>query len=76
MRTTISLSISPAEVKKTKTLARKRGFMTVSDYLRFLLSQDDADLISETEILRRGQESEKLYRQGKLIKAKSLADLV
>ncbi len=57
-------------------MAEKRGFDTTSDYLRFLISQDDTDLIGEDELVKRTGEIEKLYKAGKLIRAKSMADLL
>lgn len=76
MRTTISIAVTPREVEKTKRLARKRGFPTVSGYFRFLLAQDDVDLISEAELIRRSAEADRLRRGGKLIAAKSMSELL
>lgn len=76
MRTTISITATPREVEKTKKLAKKRGFPTVSGYFRFLLAQDDVDLISEVELIRRSEEADRLYKGGKLIAAKSLSELL
>lgn len=76
MRTTISFSVPKTKATRTRRLAKTRGFRSVSEYLRFLVSLDDTDLIiSEEELLRRGKEAERLHREGKLIEAKSLADL-
>lgn len=74
MHTTISFNATSAEAVKTRKLARARGFRTTSDYLRYLLAQDDVDLISEHELVERAKDVEKLHRTGKLIRAKSLAD--
>lgn len=76
MRTTISIAVTPREVEKTKRLARKRGFPTVSGYFRFLLAQDDVDLISEAELIRRSKEAGRLHKRGKLIAAKSMSELL
>ena len=76
MRTTISVSLDPRTVTKTLQRARKRGFPNMSDYLRFLLSSDDTALISETEILRRSKQADVFHKTGKLVKTKSLADLL
>jgi hypothetical protein len=76
MRTSISFNLSVAEAARTRRLAKKRGFSTTSDYLKFLLSQDDVELISEDEIVRTFGTVKKLHRAGKLVKAKSLADLL
>ncbi len=72
MRTTISLSVPKTEAKKAQTLAQARGFRTLSDYLRFLLSQDDQTLISENELVSRSKEAMKLHLTNKLIKARSM----
>ncbi len=76
MRTTISLSVPKMEAEKARILARARGFRTLSDYLRFLLSQDDQTLISEDEIIQRSKETTRLHKTNKLIKAKSMADFL
>lgn len=76
MRTTISVSLNKASVTKIKRLATKRGFHTASDYLRFLLDQDDVDLISESELIARTKEADSLHRNNKLIRAKSLAEFM
>ena len=76
MRTTISVAVTPREAEKTKQLARKHGFKTTSDYLRFLMAEDDVSFISEDEVLRRGREVEHLARTGALIKGKRMRDFV
>lgn len=76
MRTTISIAATPREVERTKKLAKKRGFPTVSGYFRFLLAQDDVDLISEAELIRRSKETDRLHKRGKLIAAKSMSELL
>ncbi len=75
MRTTISVSISAEEAKKTSQLARQRGFRTTSEYLRFLMAEDDVDLITEDEVLRRSKEAAELHKKGKLPILHSLKDL-
>ena len=76
MRTTISFSVTPTEAKKTQRIVRKRGFPTTSAYIRFLLDQDDVELISEAELARRAREVDELYTKGELIEAPSLAALI
>ena len=76
MRTSISFNLSKREALKTRKLARARGFRTTSDYLRFLITQDDVDLISEHELVRRAQSVDRLHRTGKLMRARSMKDLV
>ncbi len=76
MRTTISLSVTPQVAIKTRRLARKRGFPSVSEYVRFLISADDEVFISEDELLQRSREAHRLHKSGKLIQANSLKDLL
>ncbi|MBP6945454.1 hypothetical protein KBD61_06130 [Patescibacteria group bacterium] len=76
MRQALSISLRPEELKRTRHLARKRGFSVISDYVRFLVAQDDDDLISADELVKRSKETEILYKQGKLIKARSIKDLL
>jgi len=76
MRQDLSISLRPEELKRTRHLARKRGFSVISDYVRFLVAQDDDDLISADELVKRSKETEILYKQGKLIKARSIKDLL
>lgn len=76
MRTTLSLSVPKTEAKKAWSLAQARGFSTLSDYLRFLLSQDDRILISEADLVQRSKEASTLHRAHKLVRAESLADFL
>lgn len=76
MRTTLSFTLSSSQVKKTRKLARARGFSTVSDYIRFLLEEDDVSLINEDELVKRANEVERLHRTKKLVTAKSMADFM
>lgn len=75
MRQVLSLSLPAKQARALKTTAQKRGFWSVSAYILNLF-EADKDLISETELLRTAQKARQEYRQGKAIKAKSLADLV
>lgn len=74
MRTTLSFTLTPTLAKKTRELVKLRGFSTVSDYIRFLLQEDDVAVISEAELVKRAKEISKLEKSGKLIRAKSMAD--
>lgn len=76
MRTSISFNLTKPEATKTRLLAKKRGFTTTSDYLKFLLAQDDVDLIGEDELVSRLQSLDRLHKSGKLLKAKSITDLM
>ena len=76
MRTTISIPVSPQVAIKTRRLARKRGFPSVSEYVRFLLETDEEDLISVKEVLRISKEAHRLHKAGKLLEIQSLKDLL
>lgn len=75
MREVLSLSLSAQTVREVKSRAKKRGFASVSDYLRQLIKRDE-NLISAEELLSFAREAEEEYKTGRTIKANSLADLL
>lgn len=75
MRQVLSLSLPTTEVRQIKILAKKRGYDTVSAYVKCLL-QADENLISETELLKTARAARREYRAGKSLKAKSLMGLL
>ncbi len=75
MRQVVSLSLPTTEVKQIKYIANKRGYASVSSYVKYLL-EADKDLISETELLQATSRARKEYNNGQSIKAKSIADLL
>lgn len=75
MRQVLSLSLPTTEAHALKTIAKKRGYWSVSAYILNLF-EADKNLISETELLKTVKNARQEYRQGKSIKAKSMADLV
>mgnify|MGYP001618792112 CR=1 FL=1 len=75
MRQVLSLSMPATEAVQLKRIAKKRGFGSLGSYIQFLF-QADRDLISESQLLRSVREARKEYREGRSIKAKSLADLL
>lgn len=75
MRQVVSLSLPTTEVKQIKYIAHKRGYTSVSSYVKYLL-QADKDLISETKILQAAKSARKEYQMGRSIKAKSISDLL
>ncbi|MFA4831219.1 MAG: hypothetical protein WC862_04345 [Patescibacteria group bacterium] len=75
MRQVLSLSLPVADVRQIKLLTRKRGYNSVSSYIRYLF-KEDSDLISEAELLKTIGSARKEYCAGKSIKAESLVDLV
>jgi len=75
MRQVLSLSLPKETTKNIKTLSKKRGFTSVSGYIKYL-TEIDKDLISEIELLNTIKQSRKEYKEGKTITVKSMADLV
>jgi hypothetical protein len=75
MRKVLSISTTEVMEKKVKCNAKKNGFDTISAYVNYLFSMND-DMISEEELVERSERAREEYKTGKLIKAKSLADLV
>jgi hypothetical protein len=75
MRQVLSLSLSPCAATELKSLAKKRGFASVSGYVQYLLGLEK-DLISEKRLLASVRQARKEYKTGRTIKARSLADLL
>lgn len=75
MRQVLSLSLPATDVQHIKSLAKKRGFESLSTYVKYLFKADE-DLISESDLLTAWQEARKEYRAGKSIQANSIADLI
>lgn len=75
MREILNISLPKETVQKIKKRAKAGGFESVSQYVKLMLEMDD-DLISEDEILQMAAETEKEYREGKLPKNRSMADLI
>ena len=74
MRKVLSISITDTLEKEIKKRTKKRGFNSVSDYIKSLLVVDE-DLISEEELLEDIKSGQEDYKKGRVIKAKSIADL-
>jgi Arc/MetJ-type ribon-helix-helix transcriptional regulator len=75
MRKVLSISITDVLEKEIKKRTKQRGFNSVSDYIKSLLIVDE-DLISEEELLEDIKSGQEDYKKGKVIKAKSIADLI
>jgi Arc/MetJ-type ribon-helix-helix transcriptional regulator len=75
MRQVLSLSLPQKTSQEIKRNAKLRGFNSVSAYIKYLFDLDK-DLVSEKELVHSVNEARKEYKNGKTIKAKSLADLV
>jgi len=74
MRKVLSISITDTLEKEIKEKTKRKGFSSVSDYIKSLLIMDE-DLISEEEILEMAERAKKDYKNDNLVKVKSLADL-
>jgi len=75
MRQVLSISLPSHSVAVIKQKTKKRGFESVSEYIKHLLSLDE-DLISEEELLKTVSRARTEYKKGKIIKANSMADLL
>ena len=75
MRKILSVSLPPDIADKMKERSKKRGFDSVSSYVKYLLTLDE-DMISDKELMASIQQARKEYARGKTIKAKSMTDLV
>jgi hypothetical protein len=75
MRRVLSISTTEKMEKKVKQNAKKNGFGNISAYVNYLFSMND-DMISEEELLEKSRRAREDYKKDKVIRAKSLADLV
>ncbi len=75
MRQVLSLSLPPQTTKEIKKNAKQKGFTSVSSYIKYLFEADN-DAISKKELLEDVKIAEMEYKQGKTIKANSLAELL
>lgn len=76
MRDILSISMPEETIQLIKRKVKKRGFSSISAYIRLLVESDaDEDLISEKELLEIIKESEADFKAGRCVAAKSLLDL-
>ena len=75
MREVLSLSLPEKQSKEIKALSKKRGFSSVSGYIKYLINSDK-DLISEGVLLNSIKEARLEYKSGKTIVAKSMSELL
>lgn len=59
-----------------RAIAKRRGFATISAYIRYLVSESAGDVITDEEILHRSANADNLHKQKKLQKLSSLSDLM
>jgi len=74
MRKVLSISLTSEAEKEIKSKTKKKGFDSVSSYVKYLISIDD-ELTSEEDLLKKVEKAEKEYKKGKFIKANSMAEL-
>jgi Arc/MetJ-type ribon-helix-helix transcriptional regulator len=75
MRKILNISLPERISQEVSKKAKKRGFASTSEYIRFLLEQDD-DLISADELLQMAKEAEAEYLSGKLENHSSLKEIM
>jgi len=71
MRNILTLSLSDELKESAQNMAKKRGFSTVSGYVRFLL-REDKDVITDKELWEDIKAARRDYREGKCIDADSI----
>ncbi len=76
MREILSLSLPGDMLKNIKRIAKKRGFASVSAYVKELFREDIEYTVSEKELEESIEKGRDDYTEGKTIKANSIADLV
>lgn len=75
MRQVLSISLPSQTMATIKQKTQKRGFESVSEYIKHLLALDE-DLVSEKELLETVKQARAEYKTGKFIKAGSISDLL
>lgn len=75
MRQIISLSLPTKQAATVRKLSIQRGYKNVSQYIASLVSMD-AELISEAELLQSVKQARAEYKKGKVVRAKSLDELL
>ena len=75
MRQVLSVSFPQHLVKEVKKIAKKRGFDSVSSYIKQLIEMDKG-LISETELLKTIKQSRENHKAGKSLTVSSISELI
>lgn len=76
MRQVVSISLTKEEVRDLKRLAKKRGLLSISSYVKNLIMTDKENIISEAELLEDIKIARSEYKNGTLLKAKSMVELL
>ncbi len=75
MRQVLSVSFPQHFTEEVKKMAKKKGFHSVSSYIKCLIELDK-DLILESELLESIKQAKKEYKAGKTVTANSMSDLI
>ena len=75
MRKILNISLPQPTAKAVRERAKKYGFESISEYVRFLLDMD-TDLISAKDLLTISKRADREYASGRIKKLHSLADLL
>jgi metal-responsive CopG/Arc/MetJ family transcriptional regulator len=75
MRQVLSLSLPKKVTEEIKTFSKKRGFSSVSAYIKYLIDSDK-DLISETGLLNSIKQARIEYKKGETLKVESIKNLL
>lgn len=75
MRSILNLSLPLKTAKTIRGRAKQRGFVSTSEYIRYLLELDD-NLIPADALLTMAKKADREYRAGKIKQFKSLAELL
>lgn len=70
----LRLPLPKKSIEEIKKLSKKRGFKSVSEYIKYLVDLDST-LISDTELLNSVKAARQEYKTGNTIKANSIAIL-
>lgn len=76
MRSVLSLSLDEKTIQMVKKQSKLYGFDNVSQYVKRIIQYRNEHIITEDELLRDMRVAKKEYREGKTIKADSLADFL
>ena len=75
MREILSLSLPKMTVAEVKRRAKKRGFKSTSEYVRYLVDLDEG-LISPEQLLSMSKRADREYHAGKFKEHKSLTEIL
>jgi len=71
----VTISLPKTTALSVRKRSKQRGFNGVSSYIKYLIDQDE-ESISEKELLAIVRQARKDYRADRVLRARSLADLL